>query len=82
MSLMSLAQKELTLILKSFSNSTRPSSSLFAAMISVPRAFERNGFGMSETEHQEQVKLLGRSPASYEEFINKTAEKWKMDVSE
>jgi uncharacterized protein YbjT (DUF2867 family) len=44
--------------------------------------FEQNGFGMSETEHQEQVKLLGRSPASYEEFINKTAEKWKMDVSE
>ncbi|KAI8650491.1 NAD(P)-bd-dom domain-containing protein [Fusarium keratoplasticum] len=44
--------------------------------------FEQNGFGMTETEHQEQVKLLGRSPASYEEFINKTVKKWKMDVSE
>lgn len=44
--------------------------------------FERNGFGMTETENKDQVKLLGRSPASYEEFVKKTAEGWKKVPSE
>ncbi|RSM08920.1 hypothetical protein CEP52_004377 [Fusarium oligoseptatum] len=43
--------------------------------------FERNGFGMTEAEHQEQVKLLGKNPANYEEFIKKTAGEWKRDAS-
>ncbi|KAM0431290.1 hypothetical protein ACHAPT_005261 [Fusarium lateritium] len=43
--------------------------------------FDKQGFGMTETEYEEQVKLLGKRPSSYEEFIKKTSEEWKGDVS-
>ncbi|KAM5344549.1 hypothetical protein ACJ41O_013084 [Fusarium nematophilum] len=39
--------------------------------------FGEQGFAMSEDEYQEQVALLGRVPASFEEFVRKTAEEWK-----
>ncbi|KAF2798806.1 NAD(P)-binding protein [Melanomma pulvis-pyrius CBS 109.77] len=38
--------------------------------------FESQGFGMTEEEYQEQVKLLGKEPESYEKFVEDTAKEW------
>jgi hypothetical protein len=35
------------------------------------------GFGMSEEEYELQVKLLGREPAKYEDYVVKLAAEWK-----
>ena len=39
--------------------------------------FGERGFGMSEDEYNEQVALLDRKPASYEEFVQSTVEQWR-----
>ncbi|KAK7416160.1 hypothetical protein QQX98_005357 [Neonectria punicea] len=44
--------------------------------------FDVRGFGMTEAEFQDQVALLGRAPASYEQFVSKTAEEWKVECAE
>ncbi|KAG7405330.1 hypothetical protein Forpe1208_v015544 [Fusarium oxysporum f. sp. rapae] len=43
--------------------------------------FEAQGFGMAEKEYEDQVLLLGKTPASYEEFIEKTAYEWRAGSS-
>lgn len=43
--------------------------------------FGKHGFGkFSEKQYQEQVELLGREPASYEDFVEKTAASWKAEA--
>ncbi|KPM43935.1 hypothetical protein AK830_g2573 [Neonectria ditissima] len=42
--------------------------------------FEIHGFGMTEAEFQDQVTLLGKKPSSYEGFVSKTAEDWKVEL--
>ncbi|KAK7433030.1 hypothetical protein QQZ08_000503 [Neonectria magnoliae] len=44
--------------------------------------FDGSGFGMTEAEFQDQVALLGREPTSYEQFVSKTAEEWKVEFAE
>jgi uncharacterized protein YbjT (DUF2867 family) len=39
--------------------------------------FGQEGFGMTQTEYDDQVALLGKAPSSYEEFVRTTAEGWK-----
>jgi nucleoside-diphosphate-sugar epimerase len=39
--------------------------------------FEKLPFGMTEEQYGEQVKLLGREAASYEEFVERTAKEWR-----
>lgn len=43
--------------------------------------FKAQGFGMAEKEYEEQVLLLGKTPASYEGFIKKTAYEWRAGSS-
>ncbi|KAL5603546.1 hypothetical protein FOVSG1_006296 [Fusarium oxysporum f. sp. vasinfectum] len=43
--------------------------------------FEAQGFGMTEKEYEEQVLLLGKTPASYEGFIKETADEWRIGYS-
>ncbi|EWZ27785.1 uncharacterized protein FOBCDRAFT_204225 [Fusarium oxysporum Fo47] len=40
--------------------------------------FEVHGFGMTEKEYEDQILLLGKVPASYEEFVKKTADEWRV----
>ncbi|ETS73572.1 hypothetical protein PFICI_14518 [Pestalotiopsis fici W106-1] len=40
------------------------------------QAFAETGFGMNEDEYREQVDLLGREPASYEDWVKETARSW------
>lgn len=43
--------------------------------------FDVHGFGMTEAEFQDQVALLGRAPGSYEQFVSKIAEDWKIKLA-
>ncbi|CAJ2508753.1 Uu.00g137790.m01.CDS01 [Anthostomella pinea] len=38
--------------------------------------FEKVGFGMSEQEYGEQVKLLGKEPEEYEAWVQRTGQSW------
>ncbi|KAF2730967.1 NAD(P)-binding protein [Polyplosphaeria fusca] len=38
--------------------------------------FERNEFGMSKEEYQEQVELLGKEASSYDQFVEDTGRLW------
>lgn len=40
------------------------------------QAFSETGFGMNEDEYRQQVELLGREPADYEEWVEETAKSW------
>ncbi|KAM0560020.1 hypothetical protein ACHAPJ_003977 [Fusarium lateritium] len=44
--------------------------------------FEAKGFGMTEEEYADQVKLLGRAPASYEDFVKVTGEGWRTSTAD
>jgi uncharacterized protein YbjT (DUF2867 family) len=39
--------------------------------------FDAEGFAMSQAEYETQVALLGKTPGSYEKFVEETAEQWK-----
>jgi len=39
--------------------------------------FEEIGFGMSEEEYEEQLRLLGKEPEDYEAWVMKTGESWR-----
>lgn len=36
----------------------------------------REGITMSDEEYEEQLRLLGKEPADYQEWVKATAEKW------
>lgn len=38
--------------------------------------FAKDGFKITDAEYQDQVKLLGRAPSSYEEFVKATGTEW------
>ncbi|KAH6886974.1 hypothetical protein B0T10DRAFT_76544 [Thelonectria olida] len=39
--------------------------------------FDKEGFGMNQAEYEAQVKLLGKTPESYEKFVAEIAGQWK-----
>jgi uncharacterized protein YbjT (DUF2867 family) len=41
------------------------------------KCFDQIPFGMTEADYQDQVKLLGREPSSYEKFVEETGEAWR-----
>lgn len=47
----------------------------------VHEYLEEYGMSMTESEYEEQVKLLGKEPDSYELFIKETAQKWLSEES-
>ncbi|KAF4973200.1 hypothetical protein FSARC_452 [Fusarium sarcochroum] len=44
--------------------------------------FEAEGFGMTDEEYLDQVELLGRAPASYEDFVKSTGKGWRTSSAE
>jgi len=42
--------------------------------------FNEYSFSMTEADYRNQVALLGKEPASYEEFVERTANGWKAEV--
>lgn len=42
--------------------------------------FEQMGFGMSDEEYAEQLKLLGKEPEDYEKWVAGVVEEWKKEV--
>ncbi|KAI9150322.1 hypothetical protein HJFPF1_10081 [Paramyrothecium foliicola] len=41
--------------------------------------FEAEGYGMTDAEYQDQIELLGKAPSRYEDFVERTANEWKLE---